>query len=63
MIAATPSISLGREFYQATYHLQEDLLAAPFPVRDGQVRMPRTPGPGRDVDADRLERYTVERLT
>ena len=62
MIAATPSISLGCEFYQATYYLQEDLLQAPFPVRDGQVHVPRTPGLGSDVDVERLERWAVERL-
>lgn len=56
MIAATPNVSLGCEFYQATYYLEQDLLAMPFPVRDGQVRVPTGPGLGIDVDEDRVRR-------
>ncbi len=63
MIAATPNISLGCEFYQATYYLAEDLLAEPFPVRDGKVVVPTTPGLGIAVDEDRLRTYAVEILT
>ena len=33
MIACTPNISLGCEFYQATYYLVNDLLEQPFPHR------------------------------
>ena len=61
-VAATPNISLGCEFYQATYYLKEDLLERPFPVEDGQVVVPTTPGLGIDVDEDKLARATVERL-
>ena len=60
MIAATPNISLGCEFYQATYFLERDLLAEPFPVRNGKVVVPRTPGLGIKVDEDRLRHYAVE---
>ena len=63
LVAATPNISLGCEFYQAAYYLKEDTLATPFPVVDGKVQVPTTPGLGIDVDEDRLEKYTVERLT
>jgi len=63
VIAATPNISLGCEFYQATYYLKEDILAQPFPVADGRVQVPTTPGLGIDVDEDKLAKYTVERLT
>jgi muconate cycloisomerase len=62
LIAATPNISLGCEFYQATYYLAEDLLATPFPVAEGKLRVPTGPGLGIEVDEDRLAKYTVDRL-
>ena len=46
MIAATPEITLGCEFYQAGYFLREDILETPFPVADGQVLVPDGPGLG-----------------
>ena len=61
LIAATPNISLGCEFYQPTYYLEEDILAEPFPVADGKVHVPTGPGLGVVVDEDRLAKYTVER--
>ena len=62
MIAATPNISLGCEFYQASYFLERDLLAEPFPVKDGRVVVPRKPGLGVRVDEDRLRHYAIETL-
>ncbi len=59
MIAATPNISLGCEFYQASYYLVEDLLEAAYPIVDGQVVVPELPGLGIDVDIDRLQRYSI----
>lgn len=59
MIAATPNISLGCEFYQPGYYLTEDLLAEPFVVENGQVIVPTKPGLGIEVDEDRLRRYRV----
>ncbi|MBV9735223.1 MAG: cycloisomerase [Acidisphaera sp.] len=59
LIAATPNISLGCEFYQPSYYLTDDLLAAPFPVRDGKVQVPTGPGLGIEVDEDKLARYAV----
>lgn len=52
LIAATPEISLGCEFYHASYYVQKDILAAPFPVQAGQVVIPDTPGLGIKPDAD-----------
>lgn len=60
MIAATPNISLGCEFYQAKYYLEQDLLAEPFPIENGAVVVPETPGLGIDVDPARLKGFTVE---
>jgi muconate cycloisomerase len=59
LIAATPNISLGCEFYQPNYYLVEDLLAQPFPVKHGQVQVPTAPGLGIEVDEDRLARHQV----
>ena len=59
LIAATANISLGCEFYQPNFYLVEDLLAQPFPVRDGKVQVPTAPGLGIEVDADRLARHRV----
>jgi muconate cycloisomerase len=63
VIAATPNISLGCEFYQAKYFLERDLLAEPFPIENGRVVVPRTPGLGVKVDEDRVKHYAVETLT
>lgn len=59
MIAATPEITLGCEFYQAKYFLRDDILASPFPVVDGHVVLPDAPGLGVDVDEDALARFAV----
>ena len=54
MIAATPAITLGCEFYQARFYLEEDLLAEPFPIVDGEVVVPSLPGLGVEVDLDKV---------
>lgn len=59
MISATPEITLGCEFYQATYFLTDDILATPFPVSDGHVVVPNAPGLGVNVDEDALARFAV----
>lgn len=59
MIAATPEITLGCEFYQARYFLAEDLLAEPFPVRDGHVLVPDTPGLGLVPDPDKVQKFAI----
>ena len=62
VIAATPNISLGCEFYQAKYFLERDLLAEPFPIKDGRVIVPRTPGLGVKVDEGRVKHYAIQTL-
>lgn len=54
LVAATPNIRLGCEFYQARYYLTEDVLDQQFPVADGQIIVPQTPGLGIGVDEDKL---------
>ena len=59
MIAATPEISLGCEFYQARYFLAEDLLATPFPCDNGHVRVPAGPGLGLVPDMDKVQKFAI----
>ena len=59
MIAATPDITLGCEFYQAEWYLKEDILKAPFPSAGGQVRVPEGPGLGIRPDLDKIRHYAV----
>lgn len=59
MIAATPEITLGCEFYQAKYFLVEDILETTFPIKDGHVVIPQSPGLGHTPDMDKVEKFTV----
>lgn len=59
MIAATPEITLGCEFYQARYYLVEDILEQPFPVSVGAVLVPDGPGLGIAPDAGKLAHFAV----
>ena len=59
LIAATPGINLGCEFYQATYYLNEDILDEPFPVESGQVLVPNGPGLGITVNEERLHHFSI----
>ncbi len=59
MIAATPEITLGCEFYQASYFLKEDILETPFQVSDGQVVVPDGPGLGNRPEIAKLNHYAA----
>lgn len=61
MIAATPEITLGCEFYQALYFLQTDILATAFPVENGHVTLGDAPGLGHVPDLDVINRFTVNK--
>ena len=50
LIAATPGISLGCEFYMPHHVLTEDVLERPIPHRDGHVVVPDGPGLGITVN-------------
>lgn len=62
LAAAVPDLHLGCEFYMSTYYSREDLLAEPFPVRDGLVHVPDGPGLGVEMDLDRLAKYRTDLL-
>ncbi|MCG6882342.1 MAG: muconate cycloisomerase [Silicimonas sp.] len=59
MIAATPEITLGCEFYQAKYYLAEDILEEPIRYEDGHICLPDGPGLGLTPDRSKLERFAV----
>lgn len=59
MVAATPEIGLGCEYYQAKYYLREDILAEPFPIEGGEVRVPDSPGLGGEPDLERCARLSA----
>jgi muconate cycloisomerase len=59
MIAATPEITLGCEFYQARYYLIDDLLEEPFPCNGGDVHVPNGPGLGIRPDIKKVKRHAI----
>ena len=63
LMAVIPDLTLGCEFYMANFYLEQDLLAARFPVENGMVVVPKTPGLGIDVDPDLLGKYRVLKLS
>lgn len=63
LVTTVPEIDLGCEFYMPSYYAKDDILTEPFPVRNGSVHVPDTPGLGIDVDRDKLARYTVKTLS
>lgn len=62
MIAATPEITLGCEFYQAAYFLEEDILEEPFAIENGQVIVPDGPGLGGRPDISKLDHHTMAKV-
>ncbi|QMU57952.1 MAG: muconate cycloisomerase [Boseongicola sp.] len=59
MIAATPEIGLGCEFYQAKYYLETDILEESFPCEGGSVQVPSGPGLGIRPDIEKLGHFRV----
>lgn len=62
LMAAIPDLTLGCEFYMPTYYAEADIAQTPFPVRDGHVHLPATPGLGTAPDPDLLARYRTRLL-
>jgi muconate cycloisomerase len=63
MIAASPNITLGCEFYQAKYYVKEDILSLPFPIADGAVVVPNTAGLGIVPNLDKIAHYAVHSVS
>jgi muconate cycloisomerase len=61
MVAATPNISLGAEFYTARFVMGVDVLTEPLRIVDGFSLVPQGPGLGIEVDEERLRSIVVAR--
>lgn len=56
LAASSPAIDLGCEM-GGQYLLADDFAATPIPMEDGALVVPRGPGLGLDLDAEKLDRY------
>ena len=59
MVAATPNIALGAEFYTSTWVMGADVLTAPLVIENGHSIVPTGPGLGVEVDQDAVRRISV----
>jgi muconate cycloisomerase len=55
IVAATPNISLGAEFYTSTWVMGVDILKSPIVIEKGTTRVPTGPGLGVEIDEDAVE--------
>lgn len=58
-VAGAEHVTLGCEFYQARYFLEEDILQEPFAIKNGHVMVPAGPGLGGTPDLDKLRHCAV----
>jgi muconate cycloisomerase len=63
LLAATPNISLGAEFYTSTFVMGVEILATPIRIAEGMTIVPTGPGLGVAVDEDAVRRISVARYT
>ncbi len=61
LLAATPEIGLGCEFYHSSYYVECDILSAPLHLENGKVVVPKGPGLGMDPDPHILEKLRKDR--
>jgi len=59
MVAATPNIALGAEFYTSTWVMGVEILKTPIVIEKGSTRVPTGPGLGVEVDEDSVRRISV----
>ncbi len=59
LIAASPNMSLGCEFYMPRHVLVHDVTAEPFPSAAGVVHVPKGPGLGVTLDENALRAATI----
>jgi len=59
MVAATPNISLGAEFYTSTWVMGIDILKTPIVIENGATRVPTGHGLGVEVDEGRVREISV----
>src|SRR4029077_10696596 len=59
MVAATPNIALGAEFYTSTWVMGAEILKVPIVIEKGSTLVPTGPGLGVEVDEDAVRRISV----
>jgi len=59
MVAATPNISLGAEFYTSTWVMGVDILKTPIVIENGATRVPTGHGLGVEVDEGRVREISA----
>lgn len=59
MVAATPNVSLGAEFYTSTFVMGVDILATPIVIERGMTQVPTGPGLGVEVNEDNVRRISI----
>ena len=59
MVAATPNISLGAEFYTSTWVMGVEILKTPIVIERGSTRVPTGVGLGVEVDEDAVRRIST----
>ena len=59
MVAATPNIALGAEFYTSTWVIGVEILQQPIVIENGATKVPTGPGLGVEVDEDSVRRISV----
>jgi len=60
LIASCPEITLGCEFYHARYYVKEDILSTNFPIDEGHVVVPDSPGLGFSPDIEKIEALSLK---
>jgi muconate cycloisomerase len=59
MVAATPNIALGAEFYTSTWVMGVEILETPIAIEKGSTRVPTGPGLGVEVDEHSVRRIST----
>jgi muconate cycloisomerase len=59
MVAATPNIALGAEFYTSTWVMGVEILKNPIVIEKGATLVPTGPGLGVEVDEEAVRRISV----
>ncbi len=59
MVAATPNIALGAEFYTSTWVMGAEILKNPIVIEKGATLVPTGPGLGVEVDEDAVRRISI----
>jgi muconate cycloisomerase len=59
MVAATPNVSLGAEFYTSTWVMGVEILNTPIVIENGATRVPTGNGLGVEVNEEMVRRISI----